>query len=96
MPPAQGAAPGNAPAPAEGGEQGGAGGPQEIIVDIDKRLGALAEAASNPAAKAVIEEIRDFFQAKMEELLSGGGPEPAGGPTTPEQGGAANVRPAGP
>lgn len=95
MPPAQGAAPAPAPAPAPGGEEGGGGGPQEIIVDIDKRLGALAEAAASPEAKAVIEEVRDFFQAKMEELLGGGG-EPAAGPTTPEQGGAANVRPAGP
>jgi hypothetical protein len=93
-PPAQGGAAPAPAAPQEGGE--GGGGPQEIIIDIDKRLGALAQAASSPEAKAVIEEVRDFFQAKMEELLGGGGKPEAGGPVAPEQGGNANVRPAGP
>jgi len=94
MPPPEAGA--SAPAPVENGDAGG-GNAEQLIQQIDKMLGALA-AAAGPAG-APLEAVRDAFQAAIEEMMAGaggGGKQPAAGPTTPEQGGAPNVRPAGP
>ncbi len=103
-PPPQGQPPGpGGPPPDQGGgdpnDDDGGGGIGQVIVETDKNLAQLAQAAPPEFAdkfKAVSDAFRAVVQAVMQKMGGGqGGPPPTQGPQDPQAAGNPNAKPAG-